>query len=299
MIDPSQFDRDRRPVDGRENQEQTRTLGLLVGSVDNPFHSSILRAVEDTVASEGYAVFAASLDVDPTREEEIVAGFLARRVDGLIIAPVAASQAYLLSDDLTGTPVVFVDREPTDVEADVVASNNAAGAAQATRHLLLRGHRRIAFLGDRENIRTARERRRGFLEELDNFGAAREDFIVLMDLHDEESAAQATRDLLDSKNPPTALFTGQNLITIGSLTALRARNRERTVALVGFDDVSRANLMVPGITVIAQDPYRIGELAAQRLLARMRGDTSPGQIYDVPTTLILRGSGEIRPRPWS
>lgn len=290
-IEPEQ--RTGRP---RRHEDLTHTLGLLVGSVANPFYSAILRAVEDTVAARGYAVIAASLDDDPAREEAAVSRFLKRHVDGLILTTVAASQAYLHSMSGPDTPVVFVDREPTDIEADVVASDNAAGGAQATRHLIEHGHRRIAFLGDRENIQTARERRRGFLEELERSGLPTADLPVIMGLHDEPSAGRAAVGLLESENPPTAFFTSQNLITIGAMAALRARARDRTVALVGFDDIPLADLMTPGITVIAQDPYRIGELAAERVLARLDGDSTPAKTYIVPTKLIPRGSGEIRPR---
>jgi LacI family transcriptional regulator len=126
-----------RRADGR-----TRTLGLLVGSVDNPFAGAVHRAVEDAALQHGVAVFASSLDDDPEREQEAVAAFLRRRVDGLILTTVSESQAYLAPELRRGTPVVFVDREPAGITSDAVVSDNAEGAALATRHLLERGHRR-------------------------------------------------------------------------------------------------------------------------------------------------------------
>ena len=128
-----------RRADGR-----TRTLGLLVGSVDNPFAGAVHRAVEDAASEHGVAVFASSLDDDPDREQEAVSAFLRRRVDGLILTTVSESQAYLAPELRRGTPVVFVDREPAGITSDAVVSDNADGAALATRHLLERGHRRLA-----------------------------------------------------------------------------------------------------------------------------------------------------------
>jgi LacI family transcriptional regulator len=209
---------------------------------------------------------------------------------------VSQSQAYLAPELRRGTPVVFVDREPAGITSDAVVSDNAEGAAIATRHLLERGHRRLAYVGDRPVIQTARERRRGFLEELGRAGVATRDVPVLEGLHDEESARAATLALFDSSNPPTAIFGSQNLVTIGVIRALRELGRQHDTALVGFDDVPLGDLLEPGVTVVAQDPQAIGRIAAERVFARLDGDHSPASRTIVPTRLIERGSGELPPR---
>jgi len=110
-----------------------------------------------------------------------------------------------------------------------------------------------------------------------------------------DAAQETTERLLALERPPTALFSAQNLVTIGALRALRDRRLQHTVALVGFDDFLLADLLDPPVTVVAQDPHRIGRLAAEQLFARLDGDTSPFTTQVVPTTLIVRGSGEIPP----
>jgi LacI family transcriptional regulator len=268
---------------------------LLVGSVANPFSGAVHRAIEDAATARGVAVFASSLDDDPARERIAVTAFLRRRVDGLILTAVGKSQGYLLPEQERGTPIVFIDRVPSGIDADAIVSNNAEGAALATRHLLERGHRRIAFLGDRHDIETAVERRRGFLEELGRAGIPTGDAWVIEDLHDERAAHAAVTDLLRGDTRPTAVFSAQNLITMGAIRGLRDRNLQSSVALVGFDDVEFGDLLDPGITVIAQDPDRIGRLAAERIFARLDGEEIPVETVIVPTTLIERGSGEIAP----
>jgi DNA-binding LacI/PurR family transcriptional regulator len=281
----------------RRSDGRSGTLGLLVGSVDNPFAGAVHRAVEDVALGRGVAVFASSLDDDPAREQAAVSAFLRRRVDGLILTTVSESQAYLAPELRRGTPVVFVDREPAGVTSDTVISDNRDGAALATRHLLERGHRRLAYLGDRSTIRTAQERRRGFLEELGSAGVATREIPVVEDLHDEAAAQRAAVDLLTRADPPTAIFSSQNLVTIGVVRALRELGRHRDTALVGFDDVPLADLLEPGVTVVAQNPQEIGRIAALRVFARLDGDDSPAARTVVPTRLIARGSGEIEPRP--
>jgi DNA-binding LacI/PurR family transcriptional regulator len=279
-----------RRADGR-----TRTLGLLVGSVDNPFAAAIHRAVEDGASARGVAVFASSLDDDPLREEAAVNAFMRRRVDGLILTTSGRSTAYLASVREVGVPVVYIDREPLELGIDSITSDNRAGAAAATEHLIAHGHRRIALLTDRLEIQTASERRQGFLDALGRAGISTTSTPIITELHDEDSAQAALTRLLHSDEPPTAIFSAQNLITIGALHALRAEQRQRSIALVGFDDLPLADLVDPGVTVVAQHPHRIGRLAVERLFARLEGDESPASHTVVPTTLIIRGSGEIRP----
>jgi LacI family transcriptional regulator len=279
----------------RRSDRRTATLGLLVGSVSNPFSGSLHRAVEDIAARRGVAVFASSLDDDPDREESAVSAFLARRVDGLILTTIKRSQAYLLAEQKHGTPLVFIDREPAGLEADAVVSSNAQGAAEATRHLLAHGHRHLAYLGDRAEIQTARERKRGFMEELGRAGVATGEVTIIEGLTSEAHAEAAVGSLFAGPNPPTAIFSAQNLITIGAFRALRRLDLHRTVALVGFDDVELGDLLEPGLTVVAQDAARIGHVAAERIFARLDRTATEPQTFVVPTVLIPRGSGEIRP----
>jgi LacI family transcriptional regulator len=108
-----------------------------------------------------------------------------------------------------------------------------------------------------------------------------------------EGAYEATRRLLALESPPTAIFAGQNLLTMGALRAIREVGLHHTIALVGFDDFMLADLMEPAVTVVAQNPTVIGREAATLLFRRLDGDVSPYVVIDVPTNLLVRGSGEI------
>ncbi|WP_394770313.1 LacI family DNA-binding transcriptional regulator [Lacisediminihabitans sp.] len=274
---------------------RSRTLGLLVGSVANPFSGAMHRAVEDAAIERGIAVFASSMDDNPERERLAVTAFLRRRVDGLILTTATSSQGYLLPEQSHGTPLVFVDRAPVGIDADAVVSDNAIGAATATRHLIEHGHRNIAYIGDSHALQTARERRRGFQEEIGLAGIPTGDIAQMEDLHSEEAAFEAVTRLVAGEHPPTAIFSSQNLVTVGAIRALRRLGLQHRIALVGFDDVELSDLLEPAITVVAQDPRRIGELAVERMFARLDGDRSAPSTTVVPTALIVRGSGEIRP----
>jgi LacI family transcriptional regulator len=277
----------------RRADRKTAAIGLLLEDVSNPFSSALHRAVEDVARQRGTLVFAGSSDEDADRERELLIALVARRVDGLIAVPVADNHGGLLREQRLGRPMVFVDRLVASGDADSVTVDNRAGAQSAVRHLAAHGHRRIAFLGDLRSIWTAAERYLGYLEGLAAAGIRLNQRPVRYDVHGIEAAEHATLELLAASEPPTALFTGQNLITIGAIRALQRLGLQHQVALVGFDDILLADLLDPRVSVIAQDPAILGRTAAELLFARLDGDRTPPRHVVVPTQLIPRGSGEL------
>lgn len=289
------YRRDLTATNLRRADRQSASLGLVFDDVANPFHAALLRGVETVARTRGVLPLVGSSDEDPARERELAEAFLSRRVDGLIVVPAGTDHSYLRSERDAGVALVFVDRPPAFIDADCVLSDNAGGASAATTHLIDAGHRRIGFLGDRRQIFTAIERLRGYREALTEHGIRFDESLVRMELHDSALASAATAELLTADDPPTALFTAQNLITIGAVQRLRALDLHRKVALVGFDDLTLADAVEPGLTVVAQDAHELGRLTAELLFARLDGDDGPTRRVEVPTKLIERGSGELRP----
>jgi LacI family transcriptional regulator len=279
----------------RRTDRLSSTIGLVIEDVANPFFSAVHRGVEDVARMKGVLTFAGSSDEEPVRERELAEAFGARGVDGLIIVPCSSDQGYLARERESGTPLVFVDRPPRFLDADAVVADNAGGARAAVEHLLGAGHRRIGFFGDRPTVFTAVERRRGYREALALAGVPHDADLERHGLVDSDVAEAAVHEMLLAPEPPTALFTSQNLITIGALRALRRRAGQHRIAVVGFDDVMLADMVEPGITVVAQDPYTLGRRAAELLFERLNGFNGDSQLVVLPTELVARGSGEIAP----
>ncbi|WP_234346693.1 LacI family DNA-binding transcriptional regulator [Cellulomonas timonensis] len=282
----------------RRSGARTNAIGLMLESVDDAFSAAIHRGVETVMRRHSIIVLAQSFEEDADRERTVVKEFLRRRVDGLILTTVSRDQAYLSAEAARGTSIVFVDRPAVSVAFDSVVSCNYDGAVAATRHLLQHGHRRLAYVGGDHEIWTLRERQRGFFAELDRWGVPPTEAIGLTGVLGEEGARMAVHRMLDGAQPPTAIFAAHNRMIVGTLRALHERGAQHEVALVGFDDVQLFDLLEPGVSVVAQDPHRLGELAAERLLARMARNQLELATLTVPTTLIERGSGEI-PGPFA
>jgi len=279
----------------RRSNGRSATIGVVLEDVSNPFSSALHRSIEDVAVQRGVLVLAGSSDEDEEREQQLVSAFASRRVDGLIIQPSSHDHSYLQAERKAGTAMVFVDRPPSFLDADTVLTDNAAGVRRGVRHLVEQGHRRIGYLGDLHTIMTAAERHRGYVEEMAAARIELDESLVRLDLRGIEKAEQATLEMLEGSRPPTALFTGQNLVTIGAFRALRKLKLHNRIALIGFDDILLADLLEPGITVIAQDPTAIGRTAAEVLFRRLDGQRSPSEHHVVRTTMIKRGSGEIHP----
>lgn len=281
----------------RRADRASMSIGLVVEDVANAFFRSVYRGIEDVARTRGVLTLVGSSDADPDRERELTQAFLSRRVDGLVVAPAGRDQSYLARDREDGVALVFVDRPPGFIDADVVVSDNRGGAAGGVTHLIAAGHRRIGFVGDEDTLFTARERLAGYRDALSLAGVGEDPELVVMGTRASPVAGAAVARLLDLPDPPTAVFTARNTITVDALYVLRARGMAHRVGLVGFDDIDLADLVDPGITVVAQDTSALGARAAQLLFARLDGYAGIPQQVVLPTRLLARGSGEIPPPP--
>jgi len=279
----------------RRADRQSASIGLIFEDVSNPFFGAVHRGVEDAARERGVLTLVGSSDDEPERERELAAAFSSRGVDALIVASAVADNSYLLRERAAGVALAFVDRPPNFVDADAVVSDNAGGARAAVEHLIARGHRRIGFLGDRPEVFTAAERLRGYRETLAHHGLTEDLDMVRHPRFRGVDAYETTCALFGGRNPPTALFASQNLISIGAVRALHALGLQHDVAMVSFDDIPLADAVEPALTVVAQDPHALGRSAAELVFSRLDGYDGPSRRIVIPTELIERGSGELTP----
>lgn len=175
----------------RRTDRATTLIGLVVDDLANPFFGALQRGVEEVARGRGVFALAASSDDEPARERELADTFLARGLDGLIIAPVGPDQTHLEAELAAGPPFVFVDRPPVGLQADVAMIDNTGAARHGVEHLLAAGHRRIAFLGDRQSILPARDRLHGYEQALAGAGIAVDSRLIRVDLQGPTAAPPA------------------------------------------------------------------------------------------------------------
>jgi len=270
---------------------KSRTVGLVIEDVANPFYAVVAQAVEDVAREHASLLITTSAREDAERERQLVTALLRRRVDALLIVPAGPDHSYIASTGFAGN-TVFLDRPPANTEADTVLVDNAVGAEIAVAHLLRYGHQRIAIVGDAMSLYTAQERLTGYRHALAAGGARLDEGLISMGHGTLDSAREAVNELmaLPVERRPTAVFTANNRCTIGALHALEADRGH--LALVGFDEFELADLL--GVTVVRTDPYRMGQVAAELALGTTSGEgPHHARRVIVPVELVPRGSGEI------
>ena len=272
---------------------QTASIGLVLENIGDPFYSALSRAVEDVAHQHGSLLFTGSSDEDPARERELTLAFCARRVDGLIIIPASQDHTYLMPEMAAGVASVFVDRPAGMIDADAVLTDNTGGTRLGVAHLIGQGHRRIGYIGDDPGIYTAALRHRGYTEAMAQACLPVADSWITMAPPDAPGVGRALTRMLAGPDPVSAVFCGNNRISVLVLRALAAMRQ--TPALVGFDDLELADLLSPGLTVVAQEPAEMGRIAAELLFRRLAGERGLAQRIELATRLIKRGSGELPP----
>jgi LacI family transcriptional regulator len=269
---------------------RTGTIGAAVRHIADAH--PVLRAVDEEAREAGLTVVAMSTEDDEVREREAVMSMCRRRMDGIIIEPIADGHQYLQPEIDSGLAVVAFDRPATGVEVDTVLSDNRGGIRQAFEHLAAHGHRRIGYIGDDERIYTGRERAIAFRDCLNAAGVGVEGMVHPGPIETARIGA-ALETLRGGPDPATAIVTGNFSTTVAVIRALGSGYGG--TALVGFDDFGLADLLRPALTVVAQGDTEIGRTAIELFRSRLAEPDRAVRTVTVSTRLVARGSGEIRP----
>ncbi len=274
-------------------KKRTKTVGLGIFDVSNPFFPPLVRGVENTLNKFGYSLVLYNTDENHKKEEEFLRWMLEKRADGIILAPTGDSNKYLNDIVKRNIPLVFVDREVWEISTDVVCVDNTDGAFAGVEHLIKLGHRRIGMVACQRGVSTTEERIKGYLRALDVYGIEADETLLVESKTSSESIIEATKKLLSILDPPTAIFSGSNLVTLGILKVLKKLRKKipQDLALVGFDDVEWGELLSPPLTAIRQPAYTIGATAAQILLQRLfeEGPEEKQKVV-LKTNLVIRES---------
>ena len=275
-------------------RQKTGTLALIVPDVANPFFTLVVRGAEDVARRAGYRMILCDTRADLTIEREVIEEMLAHRVEGIVIAPVSdRSKGHLERLARFGVQFVLIDRTVPGIESDVVVGDSAGGARVLVEHLISLGHDRIAFITEGNDVSTARDRREGYEAALAAAGLPLDPSLVVRATVDPRGGFDGMSRLLELDEPPTAVFTVNNLVALGAIEAVRAHELEvpDDIALVCFDDIEYASRLYPFLTVMAQPAETLGTLGTQLLVERIEG-RAPEQrrVVVLPAQFVVRKS---------
>jgi LacI family transcriptional regulator len=281
----------------------TKTLGMLIPNCSNPYFAEIVRAVEDHCFASGYTLILCNTDDEPHRQSVYLQVLAEKRVDGLIIISTGEDSDLLqLLQGLT-TPTVLLDREVTHVHCDLVETAHLQGGQMATEHLLQLGHRRIACIGGPSDLSPSAQRIQGWRNALAAAGLTNEasDLLWHSDFTS-QGGFTAMQAILQSPQPPSAVFVCNDLMGIGALSAAHEAGVRvpQDLSVVGFDDIELARFTSPPLSTIVQPKQRIGVLAVDMLLERIQGGRLDAkQVLLQPTLTVRASTAPIQPRSGS
>ncbi len=270
---------------------RSKIIGVIVSDILNPFYTSLVRSVEDVASKNGMAIFLCNTDENVYKERIYIDFMLEERVAGVLLAPVCEENCAVKQLLDAGIPVVCIDRSIKDMEIDTVMVDNVAGAYQATEHLILLGHRCIgAILG--AHTTTGYQREEGYRKALADYAIPFVPEYIQREMPRENEGRKLTQHLLELEKPPSAIFCGNNLLTIGALAQIHSMGLRvpDDVAIAGFDDLEWYSLVDPTITAVCQPIQESGQRATELLFRRMSGDQSESQMILLPATLNVRCS---------
>jgi DNA-binding LacI/PurR family transcriptional regulator len=279
--------------------KSTRTLGMIIPDITNPFFPGVVRGAEDAAIQHRYTLVLCNSDNKISKELEYLRMLRAKRVDGILLILSPESKAQQTSKTLKELPipVVCLDRAPDGARVDLVVVDNVTGASRAVEHLLQMGHREIAILTGPLDLVNARERLEGYKRALAKRSISVLPGFVQEGDFDIASGARLGRKLINLYPRPTAIFSSNNLMTLGLLKAIRqARLRSpEDIAVVSFDDLPWWEWLYPSISAVAQPAYRLGAEGATLLINRIQEKRrSPVVQKSLPTKLIVRESSNLR-----
>jgi LacI family transcriptional regulator len=271
---------------------QTLSVGFVLADISNPLMADIVLGAEAAMRGAGYSLLLMNSENQPEMDIAHIRFFLSRRVDGMILS-LSNDADPDIRELLAGldVPIVLVDRTlPAEYQASAVYNDHATGMADATRHLIALGHRRIALITGSLAMLPGRERVTGLHQAIET-SAETVTAVEIPGSFSAEHGAEATRRILAMDPRPTAIIAGGNQILIGCLEVLQASgNRVGTdISLVTCDDVPLSYLYQPPIAAIERDTVGLGRVAAELLLKRLQEESDPEEVV-LPTTFTPRPS---------
>ena len=260
---------------------KTNMIGMIIPDITNPFFPGVVRGVEDVAYKDSYRLVLCNTDNDPKKESIYLGQLKSFLPAGILIIP---SPDSTISENMSGPPVVCVDRRPVGWKGDLVTVANRDGAYKAAQHLVQMGHRKIGVISGPSHLTNALERLRGFCQALEDAGIPIAPEYIQEAQFDRNSGYTSAKRLLQLLPRPTAIFATNDLMAMGALLAIR------DVSVISFDGLDLTELTDPALTTVYQPGYQLGFAAARLLLERIEGSVDPPKEIELETELRIRHS---------
>lgn len=269
---------------------RSRTLGVVVTTIADPFVSEVVRGIEQVALDAGYGLFLCQSSSEVEREIASVRSLQEKRVDAIIVSASRVGDLYLPLLEEIRVPIVLVNNEQDSQAVHFVASDDVSGGRLAVEYLLSLGHRRIGYIAGPRTSRSSESRLKGYREALINAGISPDPRWVGQSDGRLDGGGPALRSLLSACPEISAVFCYNDATAIGALRFARESGLRvpEDLSIVGYDDIAFAAYTEPPLTTVAQHKYEMGQAVAKMALELIAGHEVQNLL--LPTNLVVRKS---------
>ena len=274
--------------------KKTKTVGLIISDITNPFFPEITKGVEDSCIKKGYSVILCNSNYSLEQETEYLNMLIEKGVDGIILTPHSVNHLHEYFFEINKIPFVLIDIRPTNTNINCVYVDQEEGANIAINYLIEKGHRNIAFITGPTDLPSANQAIRGYKKAFNEKNLKVNDKFIIETPQKIESAYLETKQLLKTHENLTAIFSLSDTLCIGIYQAIYETNLRipDDIAVIGYDDLPVTRFMDPPLTTVYQAKYEVGSLAAEMLIEQINTKTrwSPRTIKLSPRLVIRRSA---------
>jgi LacI family transcriptional regulator len=271
---------------------RSRTLGLLISDISNPFFPELVKSIETVAFENGHDVILANTDYNDERTLNNVRRFIERKVAGVALMTSELDRGLIDELARCHVPVVFLDIGSAGLCMSNIVVDYEAGIGEALGHLHWLGHRRIAYIGGPNRLRSAALRLAAFRDSMSYYLPEQSEQAIYEGDFRLEGGRSIARELLTQTELPTAVVVANDMMALGVVQELHERGLRvpEDVSVVGFDDIAFAALSNPPLTTVRLPRDELGRKAVEALMAIIEHPDGQGVEINIPTYLVLRDS---------
>ncbi|EGK14242.1 ribose operon repressor [Desmospora sp. 8437] len=254
-------------------KNQTKTIGVIIPDISNPYFMKASKGIEDILYPKGYHLIFCSSDENPRKEQNLLTLLSEKRVDAIVVATAGGNEDFIRYLHSSGIPIMLIDRKIEGGGLDLIAEDNFQGAYRLTKKVLDQGHRRIGIVNGLLGVSTGKDRKAGFEKAIGEYGIDQDPQLVFDGSFTEESGRRAAARFMQLADRPTAIVCLNNLMASGVLLQLNQQGVDiRDIVVASYGSIEMAPLVAPhdSLITVKQYPYDMGNRAAQILLARLQ-----------------------------
>lgn len=269
-------------------------IGMIVPDIENPFFAAVYSGADKVVREYEYTTLLGGSNDTYEREEKLLQTMMEHQASGILLTP-AFSHKELLGRIGNRVPICLIDRDIEGIDCDRVLIDNRRGTYEATKLFIQKGHRKLAIITGPLDSTPGKERFEGFKRCLEDYGIELNQNYIQIGNFRADSGFQLGKVLLELPDPPTAILSCNNLMTIGLLEGIHTSSFRigANLGVIGFDDLPIATLMDPNLTVVSRPMNEMGECAANMLIQRIQNPNQAKRTVIMTPQLIVRGSESI------